>query len=157
MFIARRCKAVGLLLIRLGASSNWVSDLDFGLERESRAQLSRAPPALRGTCASCNAAGIITSRISTDCTVTPQGFERSSISFCSSSFDPFAPAQRSLRRGTADDIAQSGLRRPADSLRIVLYLERGFLRIVNHPEQDRVDVRPARYRWSGFLLRQSRW
>src|SRR6185503_17613821 len=72
--------------------------------------------------ASCNAAGIITSRISTDWTVTPHGFERSSINFCNSS------SMRSRPRSTAD------------RLRIILYFQGRLFRIVNHPEQHCIDV-----------------
>jgi hypothetical protein len=48
-----------------------------------RADFSRDACASRDM-ASCSAAGITTSRISTECTVTPQGVVRSSISACSS-------------------------------------------------------------------------
>ena len=47
-----------------------------------RASFSRAACASRDM-ASCSDSGMITSRISTDCTVTPHGFDRSSMSFWS--------------------------------------------------------------------------
>ena len=80
------------------------------------------------------------SRISTDCTVTPHGVERSSISCCSSLLDLLAPAQQIGERRPADDVAKRRLRRPADGGGVVLHLERRLLRIVNHPEQHGVDV-----------------
>ena len=90
--------------------------------------------------ASCSDSGITTSRISTDCTVTPQGFERSSISFCSSSSIRSRPLQQIAERRAADDVAQRGLRRPAHRLLVLLHFERGLLRVVDQPEQHRVDV-----------------
>ena len=81
-----------------------------------------------------------TSRISTDETVTPHGFERWSISCCSSASICSRPRSRSVSVGAADDVAQRGLRRPAHGLRVVLHFERGLLRVVHHPEEHGVDV-----------------
>src|ERR1041384_2223888 len=69
-----------------------------------RACFSRAACASRDI-ASCKAAGMITSRISTDCTVTPHGFERSSISCCNSSSMRSRPRNRSVS-DFLDDAAQ---------------------------------------------------
>ena len=104
-----------------------------------RACFSRAACASRDI-ASCSAAGITTSRISTDCTVTPHGFDRASISVCSSVLDLLAAAQEIGEVGAADDVAQRRLRRPAHRLRVVLHFERRLLRVVDHPEQHGVDV-----------------
>ena len=107
--------------------------------RMMRACFSRAACASRDI-ASCSDSGMTTSRISTDCTVTPHGFDRWSMSFCSSSSIRSRPSQQIAERGAADDVAQRRLRRPAHRLLVVLHLERRLLRVVDQPEQHRVDV-----------------
>ena len=104
-----------------------------------RACFSRAACASRDI-ASCNGSGITTSRISTDCTVTPQGFDRVSIRLLQFLLDLLAAPEQVRQRRAADDVAQRRLCRPAHGLRIVLHFERRLLRVVHHPEEDGVDV-----------------
>jgi hypothetical protein len=95
MFICRRCSAVGLFVRTTWlASLKDLRDLHLGLA-EDDARLLLARRLRLADMASCSAAGITTSRISTECTVTPHGFERWSISACSS-LDPLAPRSSSV-------------------------------------------------------------
>ena len=59
------------------------------------------------------ATGMTTSRISTDWTVTPHGFDRASMSSAAPPRSARGPRSRSVSGGAADDVAQRGLRRPA--------------------------------------------
>src|SRR2546430_17658744 len=95
MFIARRCSAVGFSWYDSAAFSKSLAISTSAWPRIMRACYSRAACASRDI-ASCKAAGMITSRISTDWTVTPHGFERSSINFCNSSSMRSRPRKRSL-------------------------------------------------------------
>jgi hypothetical protein len=88
-----------------------------------------------------------TSRISTDCTVMPLGFDR---------FDPLAPDEQVAERRPADDVAQRRLRRPADRLCVLLHFERRLLRVVHHPEQHGVDVHRHGVRGQRLLGREAR-
>ena len=75
MFIARRWSAVGIVLVRLGGLLEGVGDFHLGLAEDDARLLLALGLRLRDI-ASCSAPGMTMSRISTDETVTPQGFER---------------------------------------------------------------------------------
>jgi hypothetical protein len=98
-----------------------------------------------------------TSRISTDDTVTPHGIRAPIDQLLQLVLDPLAPAQQIGQRGAADDVAQRGLRRPADRLLVVLHFEGRLLGVVDHPEQHGVDVDRAPCRRSASARRRSWW
>jgi hypothetical protein len=86
---------------------------------------------------------MITSRISTDCTVTPHGLQRASISSWS---------RPSIAEGrAADDVAQGRLGRPTHRVLILLHLQRRLLRVVHHPEEDGVDIHRHGVRGQGLF------
>ena len=93
--MARRWSAVGLLWYEIAASANECAISSSAWPRMMRACFSRAACASRDI-ASCSAFGITTSRISTDCTVMPHGFDRASISCCSSPSIRSRPRSRSV-------------------------------------------------------------
>ena len=120
-----------------------------------RACFSRAACASRDI-ASCSALGMTTSRISTDCTVMPHGFERTSISCCSSVSIRSRPRSRSVSAVRPMMSRRAGLRRPAHGLLVVLHFERGLLRVVHHPEQHGVHVDRHRVRRQRLLGGEAR-
>src|SRR6476661_4136050 len=74
MFIARKCSAVGLLWYDSAALAKLWAISTSAWPRITRACFSREACASRDI-ASCSDSGITTSRISTDCTVTPHGLD----------------------------------------------------------------------------------
>ncbi len=94
MFIARRCNAVGLLIYALDASANESAICFSDSPSMTRACRSRSACAWRDM-ASSRSGGMTISRISTDCTVTPQGVVRSSMICCNSLSNELRPTRMS--------------------------------------------------------------
>ncbi len=90
------------------------------------------------------------SRISTDDTVTPQGFDRSSISFCRSSSICSRPRSRSASVVRPMMSRSAVCAAHATARAVVLHLERRLLGVVDHPEQHRIDI--DRHRVGGQRL-----
>src|ERR1051325_9139634 len=78
MFIARRCSAVGCASYDAEASLKSLAISTSASPRMMRACFSRPAWASRDI-ASCSVSGMMTSRISTDCTLTPHGLQRLSM------------------------------------------------------------------------------
>ena len=138
--MARRCSATGIVLISERGLTELLGDLGFrraqddaGLALAFGLRLAR-----HGVLQS--AAGICTSRISTDCTVMPHGLVFSSRMRCSSlpSISRSVIIWCSSWRPIDSRSAVCALN--VDGLREVLHFEDGLLRVPDHPEDDGVHV-----------------